>query len=282
MARTAVTAPANTISSRRGPRALAAATAVAVALLLAGCGDRAQPAAAGAGGPPVTATPSAEVTATPSAATTATADAGTQAATPAPALVARATGRLPVFDAPEGAPVKTLPATTGFGSRTVALVIEDGDAVADGWLEVLLAGRPNGATGWVSADDVELREVALEVRVDLDARTITVLDGGEQLLTTATAIGDRDHPTPAGRFYVVDKLETPDPDGAYGPFAIGLSARSEVLTEFGGGDGQIGIHGTNAPDSIGRAVSHGCLRVDNEVITQLADLLPLGTPVTIV
>lgn len=279
MARTAVTAPATTVPSRRGPRALAAATAMAVALVLSGCGDRARPAATTAD-PPATA-PSAEVTATPSAATTAPASAGTQAATPAPALVARATGRLPVFDAPQGAPVKTLPATTGFGSRTVALVTDDGAAAADGWLEVLLPGRPNGATGWVRADDVELREVALEVRVDLDARTIAVFDGGERLLTTAIAIGDPDHPTPTGRFYVVDKLETPDPGGAYGPFAIGLSARSEVLTDFGGGDGQIGIHGTNAPDSIGRAVSHGCLRVDNEVITQMADLLPLGTPVTI-
>lgn len=281
MARTTVTAPATTVPSRRGPRALAAATAIAVALVLSGCGDRAQPAATAAD-PPVSATPSAEAVATPSAATTAPADAETQAAAPAPALVARATGRLPVFDAPQGARVKTLPAATGFGSRTVALVTEDGDAAADGWLEVLLPGRPNGATGWVRADDVELREVALEVRVDLDARTIAVLDGGEQLLTTATAIGDSDHPTPTGRFYVVDKLETPDPGGAYGPFAIGLSARSEVLTDFGGGDGQIGIHGTNVPGSIGRAVSHGCLRVDNEVITQLADLLPLGAPVTIV
>lgn len=280
MARTAVTASATTVPSRRGPRTLAAATAMAVVLLLTGCGDRAQRAATAAD-PPATA-PSAEVTATPSAATTAPADAETQAATPAPALVARATGRLPVFDAPQGVRVRTLPATTGFGSRTVALVTEDGDAAADGWLEVLLPGRPNGATGWVRTDDVKLREVALEVRVDLDARTIAVLDGGEQLLTTATAIGDPDHPTPTGRFYVVDKLETPDPGGAYGPFAIGLSARSEVLTDFGGGDGQIGIHGTNVPGSIGRAVSHGCLRVDNEVITQLADLLPLGTPVTIV
>ena len=48
-----------------------------------------------------------------------------------------------------------------------------------------------------------------------------------------------------------------------------------------GGDGQIGIHGTNQPASIGNAVSHGCVRVPNEIITQLAHNLPLGTPVTI-
>ena len=43
----------------------------------------------------------------------------------------------------------------------------------------------------------------------------------------------------------------------------------------------IGIHGTNEPDSIGRTVSNGCIRVDNDVITEMASFLPLGTPVTI-
>jgi lipoprotein-anchoring transpeptidase ErfK/SrfK len=55
-----------------------------------------------------------------------------------------------------------------------------------------------------------------------------------------------------------------------------------VLTEFGGGDGQVGIHGTNDPSSIGRPVSHGCVRVANDVITRLATTIPIGTQVTIV
>ena len=59
------------------------------------------------------------------------------------------------------------------------------------------------------------------------------------------------------------------------------SAHSFTLSEFGGGDGQIGIHGTNQPDSIGTSASHGCVRVPNEVITALAGNIPLGTPVTI-
>ena len=54
-----------------------------------------------------------------------------------------------------------------------------------------------------------------------------------------------------------------------------------LFADFAGGDGQIGIHGTNDPSSIGQAVSHGCVRVSNEVITQLNDLLPLGTPVVV-
>jgi lipoprotein-anchoring transpeptidase ErfK/SrfK len=43
----------------------------------------------------------------------------------------------------------------------------------------------------------------------------------------------------------------------------------------------IGLHGTNEPDSIGRDVSHGCIRLRNRDITALAEKLPLGTPVRI-
>jgi hypothetical protein len=196
--------------------------------------------------------------------------------------VARASGRLKVYASPgDDRPARTLRPTTDFGTPTVLLVSEIGAAAADGWLEVLLPVRPNGTTGWIRAAGVELRDVAFEVRIDLAARELVVLRAGERLLATTTAIGEPSHPTPTGRFFLVDKLATPDPDGAYGPYALGLSAHSEVLTEFGGGDGQVGIHGTDAPVSIGKAVSHGCLRVDNAIIERLAHLLPLGTPVTI-
>lgn len=221
--------------------------------------------------------PSATATETP---TEDTAGAGQdEPAVAEPALVARATGPLEVRDVPRGEVTHHLDATTAFGTRTVLLVV--GQGMEDGWLEVLLPVRPNGSTGWVHADDVELRELTIEVHVDLDARTLTVVDDGVTLLETVVAIGDADHPTPTGRFYVTDKLETGDPDGPYGPYAIGLSARSDVLTEFAGGDGQVGIHGTNDPASIGQAASHGCLRVDNTIADYLAHLLPLGTPVTI-
>ena len=52
-------------------------------------------------------------------------------------------------------------------------------------------------------------------------------------------------------------------------------------TSFAGGDGQVGIHGTNRPSVLGRDVSHGCIRVRNAVITRLARLVPLGTPVEV-
>jgi lipoprotein-anchoring transpeptidase ErfK/SrfK len=52
-----------------------------------------------------------------------------------------------------------------------------------------------------------------------------------------------------------------------------------VLHAFMGGDGTVGIHGTNNPGSIGQAVSHGCIRMSNPGISLLARTLPLGTPV---
>ena len=71
------------------------------------------------------------------------------------------------------------------------------------------------------------------------------------------------------------------PPGAYGPFALGLSGFSETLSEFGGGNGQIAIHGWSDESVIGQAVSNGCIRMPNGVIERLAPLAPVGTPVTI-
>jgi lipoprotein-anchoring transpeptidase ErfK/SrfK len=267
--------------SRRAPRLLATIIALLAGLLLAACG-RAQPdSATGADAAAVTAV-AAPAQPRTGAGEDATPDAAARDGSD-DALVARATAALDVFAAPgDREATRTLPATTTFGTPTVVLVSQVGAGADEGWLQVLLPVRPNGSTGWVRADDVVTRTVSLTVEVDRDRRTLSVRDGDRRLLTTDAAVGDPDHPTPAGQFYVVDKLRTPAPDGAYGPFALGLSARSDVLTEFAGGDGQVGIHGTNDPSSIGRAVSHGCVRVDNGAIAQLAELLPLGTPVTII
>lgn len=67
-----------------------------------------------------------------------------------------------------------------------------------------------------------------------------------------------------------------------GPFALALSARSNVLQEFAGGPGQIAIHGIeNLGGPMGAAISHGCIRVRNRDSRWLALRLGSGTPVTI-
>jgi hypothetical protein len=197
-------------------------------------------------------------------------------------LVARSTEPEAVFEHPgDPEPARILPGSTDFGSPLTLLVTDVGAGATDGWLRVLLPGRPNGAEAWLRAADVELYSVRHEVRVDLAARTLQVVEDGEVLLMTPIAVGEPANPTPTGRFSITDKLETGDAASPYGPFALGLSGRSEVLTEFAGGDGQVGIHGTDDPASIGQAASHGCIRVPNDVIEQLAAILPLGTPVTV-
>lgn len=248
---------------------LGATVAAAVLALAAGCGGG--PAADSASSP--TTVPAADAATTEGVATTAAPDHGQDER-----LVARSDRDVAVYAAPgEGEPATVLPATTEFGSPRALLVVEDrGD-----WLQVALPERPNGSTGWIRRDGVTLRTVDEAIVVDTVARTLTLLDGGSEVLTTAVAVGTPDNPTPTGAFYVVDKLDTGDPGGPYGRYALGISAHSEVLSEFAGGDGQVGIHGTDDPASIGQAVSHGCVRVPNDVAAVLAATVNLGTPVLV-
>jgi lipoprotein-anchoring transpeptidase ErfK/SrfK len=92
-------------------------------------------------------------------------------------------------------------------------------------------------------------------------------------------VGTAAAPTPAGEFYVRNKL-TRYSSAFYGPIAFGTSARSETLTDWPGG-GFIGIHGTNEPERLPGQVSHGCIRLRNDDIRALARLMPVGTPVSI-
>lgn len=259
-----------TMRRTAAPRCTPLLAAVALALA-AGCGGgRAEPADLSRPGT------SAPTTSTTSARAVAPGDAADQAG--AVRQVARAASDLDVFAAAgDAAPAGTLPATTEFGSPRALLVLADGGD----WLQVALPERPNGSTGWIRRSDVEIRTVDESIEVDVTARTLTLFDGGDPVLTTAVAVGTDANPTPTGAFYVVDKLDTGDPSGPYGRFAFGLSAHSERLSEFAGGDGQVGIHGTDDPSSIGQAMSHGCVRVPADVAEVLTETVNLGTPVVI-
>lgn len=169
--------------------------------------------------------------------------------------------------------VLTVPDQTPF----VFLVKE----VRGDWVELYLPVRPNGTTGWVETDAVTLSATTKRIEVSLDDYRLTVFDGDEEILTTEIGLGQDELPTPGGVYYIRELLQPPDPTGTYGPYAYGLSGYSPVLDEFAGGDAVIGVHGTNDPTSFGRSVSHGCIRIPNDVITQLVEEIgiPLGTPV---
>ena len=148
------------------------------------------------------------------------------------------------------------------------------------WLHVALPIRPNGATGWVRAANVARLRVHTRITVDLSERRVMLYRNGRLVLTAPAAIGSSATPTPLGRYYVNQRLIPSDPNGPYGPGAVGISAFSTVLTGWTQG-GPIAIHGTNEPWSIGRAVSNGCIRIPNASLRKLFPLAVSGTPVLI-
>jgi hypothetical protein len=150
------------------------------------------------------------------------------------------------------------------------------------WLEVYLPVRPNGSSGWVRAADVSVSALLFRVDVHVKAHRLEVFESGALRAAYPIGVGTENTPTPGGVFYLKELLVPTNKGGFYGPFAYGLSGFSNVLTKFGAGEGVIGIHGTNDEASVGKDASHGCIRMHNKDITELAALLPLGTPVRII
>lgn len=173
------------------------------------------------------------------------------------------------------------------------------DVENDEYLPVFLPMPPNQSKGWVRADDVIPTQNPYLVRVEVGARRLVVLKDGEQVLETAAGVGRAGRETPQGTYFVRESIQVsddagnPTPDGAYGPYAFGISGFSddpEIIAEFGE-NSSVGIHGTNDPTSIGQEVSSGCIRIPNDIVTELAlddpnnaedIIIDLGTPIEIV
>lgn len=248
-------------------RVIAGAAAVGLSLaVLPGCGGGAHHAAAAL--PPA---PAPTTTEAPTTSTTA----------PAPvATVAQAdVANLAVYAQPgDPTPAQHLSNPRPLGGPLVLLVTDR----RPGWVQALLPVRPNGSRGWVAAGDVTLSSHPYRIVVELGAHRLTVYDGYNTVAVDPIGVGTQATPTPGGLYYTEDFVKLDDPNGPYGAYAYGLSGFSEVLTSFGGGPGQLAIHGTNEPDKLGTDVSHGCIRLSNPDITKLAGILPLGVPVQVV
>lgn len=201
------------------------------------------------------------------------------AADPEVSVVAAAKGaKVDVFAQPgPGAPVTSLGNPVPSGAPLVFLV----ESGVDDWLHVYLPLRPNGSMGWIRAADVTLSQHSFRIEVYLAEYRLDVYQRGKLMLSAPIGVARDNAPTPDGIYYTTELLKPPQPNGPYGTFAYGLSGFSEVLTTFNGGPGQLGIHGTDDPASIGQKVSSGCIRLRNEDIDKLAAMLPLGVPVHI-
>jgi lipoprotein-anchoring transpeptidase ErfK/SrfK len=146
------------------------------------------------------------------------------------------------------------------------------------WYKISIPMRPNGTMGWIPAHAVRLSPTAGEIRVHRVPRTIDLYWHGNHVWHGRVAIGAPGMPTPLGHYYVAARF-VPYQDPFLGVFAVETSGYS-ALTEWPGG-GWFGIHGTNEPQLLGQAVSHGCIRVANTTALQLRKFAPLGTPIII-
>ncbi len=151
-------------------------------------------------------------------------------------------------------------------------------------MEVLLPTRPNGSFGWVDGNDVRLTRHNYAIEVRIDDFLLTVYERERPIFETTVGVARENAPTPLGRYYTTELLQPPEPDTVYGAYAYGLSGFSDTFTTFAGGAGQLGIHGTNDPDTLGSNVSSGCIRLHNDDITFLVESigLPVGVPVDVV
>jgi lipoprotein-anchoring transpeptidase ErfK/SrfK len=152
------------------------------------------------------------------------------------------------------------------------------------WLKVRLDSRPNDAAGWIAADRTVVKRTPWHVELDLSDRQVTVRRAGRIVRRFPAVIGAPATPTPRGLFAIAEEVRQPTPRGFLGPWALHLTAHSEVLDDYGGGPGRVAIHGRGGAslfDPLGSARSHGCVRIDNRHIRFLARVLEPGAPVRV-
>ena len=200
------------------------------------------------------------------------------ASVPRQAVVAQARGRVGVYRFPGAKrPFVRYGAKNEWGQPRVFLVAQR----LHGWERVYLPRRPDGVTGWVRDSAVTLANDPWRVLVSLGGHEVSVYRLGRRVMRVKAGVGRSISRTPRGNYFLVELAKQPDPNGVYGPYAFGTSAFSNTYYHFGGGPGQIGLHGTDDPAGLGTDVSHGCIRIPNWAIARLAHELPLGTPVVI-
>jgi lipoprotein-anchoring transpeptidase ErfK/SrfK len=133
-----------------------------------------------------------------------------------------------------------------------------------------------------TVDDLAARD-SLDIRVEVDiaARRVRVLDArSDTLAQHDIAVGSKEWPTRAGEWAITQVVLNPE----WIPPTEETWAKDERSSDPGDPDNPLGvaqlvydlprsIHGTNAPSSIGKAVSHGSIRATNETVLALARLL---------
>jgi lipoprotein-anchoring transpeptidase ErfK/SrfK len=168
------------------------------------------------------------------------------------------------------------------GTRTVLPVIAHATTPGGAHrLRVMLPGRPNGTKGWIARHGTVALTTSWHIVVRTRSRQVLVYRYGRRVRAFGAVVGKPSTPTPHGRFFIEESVRMPF-GSAGAPFALALSARSNVLQEFEGGPGQIAMHGVaNLGGTPGTAISHGCVRLANPNIRWLAARIAPGVRVDI-
>lgn len=182
-----------------------------------------------------------------------------------------------LYKRPRGRKEVRIPARTEWKSpRVLGVVKQDGD-----WLAVQAAELHNGEVGWIKRDQARLDCVRWALKVDLSKRALFVRKNGRTVRRVTIAVGGPGHPTPLGRFSVTDRLDVVDRGSPYGCCVLALTGHQRKLPPGWPGGDRLAIHATNDTNSIGKAVSLGCMRAASSQARWLIESVPLGTPVFI-
>lgn len=208
------------------------------------------------------------------------------APTRAGATIAKVVVAADVLRTPGGSRVWRAPTQTPWGRNPTRLLVLRcaTDTAGRKWLRVLLPVRPNGAAGWIRADYVLLARSTYSIEIRTQDAEVSIYRASRLIRRFGAVVGAPSTPTPDGLFATYDPVSQPRPGGFIGPWVLHLTGHSDVLDDFGGGPGRVAIHGRGGASlrvPLGSAASHGCIRVDNDVISWLAHTVPSGTPVVI-
>jgi lipoprotein-anchoring transpeptidase ErfK/SrfK len=125
---------------------------------------------------------------------------------------------------------------------------------------------------------VILRPTPWRIVVSTADRWLSVYRRGRLVRRLQVVVGKPSTPTPVGLFSIIGTWTDP-PDAFLGSWILALTAHSNALQQFDGGDGTVGIHGRGGAsllDPLGSAASHGCIRVDNSSIDWLVGEIGAG------
>ena len=112
--------------------------------------------------------------------------------------------------------------------------------------------------------------VQYRITINLQEKHLYLIRDAKIFKSYPIAIGKPSSPTPKGNFKIENVAV--NPGGPFGVRWLGLDAPY----------GDYGIHGTNNPSSIGKAISNGCIRMHNKDILDLVKYVWVGTVVKIV